>query len=192
MLAFLPRVRPTEATGESMTSKRVIMQTFAATLLAVGSAGAQNTLSIAGGVAIPTGDVGSALNLGYNASAALTAKPPLASVGIRLEGMFNSFGLKNDSGGASTQRIAAFTANATLSNPATPLRSFYLIGGIGLYNTDLVGGPDIKSNNDIGFNVGLGIILTSAVGTFIEVRYHHVPSEQTTVSFIPVTLGLRF
>jgi hypothetical protein len=49
-----------------------------------------------------------------------------------------------------------------------------------------------KSNNDVGFNVGLGMNLTTAVGTFVEVRYHHIPSETATTKLVPITFGLRF
>jgi hypothetical protein len=153
---------------------------------------AQNSLSIAGGAAIPMGAMADALEVGYNASVSLTAKPPLASVGIRLEGMFNSLGSKDQTTGVTAQRILAGTVNATLSNPSTPLRSFYVIAGGGFYSTKPVGGPDTEANNDIGFNFGLGINLTTAVGTFFEVRYHHVPSENSTTKFVPVTFGLRF
>ncbi|MGH8523067.1 MAG: hypothetical protein ACREXY_02250 [Gammaproteobacteria bacterium] len=162
--------------------------------IAMGSnrAGAQNSVSVAGGIAVPVGSAADALNTGYNASFALTAKPPLASVGIRLEGMFNSFGFKDNSVGANTQRILAGIANATLSDASTPLRSFYLIAGIGAYNTKVIGGPPTDPNNDIGFNVGIGITLTTGVGTFLEARYHHVPSEVSTLRLVPVTFGLKF
>lgn len=157
-----------------------------------GRAGGQTSVSVAGGVAIPLGDAADVLKAGYNASLALTAKPPLASVGLRLEGMFNSLNFSDRSTGNRTQRIIAATANATLSDPATPLRSFYLIGGMGYYQTKTIGGVSLKGNNDIGFNAGAGIFLTSAVGTFLEVRYHHIPSEAGTTSLVPVTFGLRF
>jgi hypothetical protein len=170
----------------------IVHAALVATLVAAGTASAQNSVSIAGGVAIPMGDAAETLNAGYNASVALTAKPPLASVGVRLEGMFNSLGFKDAATGVNAQRIIAATANATLSDPATPLRSFFLIAGIGAYNTRLVGGSTQRGNNDVGFNVGLGMTITSAVGTFIEARYHHVPSEGGTMQFLPVTLGLKF
>ena len=157
-----------------------------------GQVAGQTSISVAGGVAVPLGDAANVLEAGYNASLALTAKPPLASVGLRLEGMFNSLNFSDQSTGNRTQRIMAATANATLSDPATPLRSFYAIGGIGYYQTKTIGGVSLKGNNDIGFNVGVGIFLTSAVGTFLEVRYHHIPSEAGTTAIVPVTLGLRF
>lgn len=165
---------------------------FLSLVLVSSTAAAQTSLSIAGGVSVPLGDAADVLKTGYNASLALTAKPPLASLGIRLEGMFNSFGYQDESTGLTAHRVLAGTANATLSNPSTPLRSFYLIAGAGLYNTRIVGGPSDADNNDIGFNAGLGMNLTTAVGSFVEVRYHHVPSENTTMMLVPITFGLRF
>jgi hypothetical protein len=175
-----------------MNSLRIAALVIAAGAFATSAASAQTSVSIAGGVALPLGDVADALNTGYNASLALTAKPPLAALGIRLEGMFNSLGFKDRSTGTTAQRILGATANATLSNPSTPLRSFYLIAGVGLYNSKVIGGPPVKANNDIGFNLGLGMNLFTGVGSFVEVRYHHVPSETSTLRLVPITLGLRF
>jgi hypothetical protein len=171
------------------------MRTIAALALVAGlstTATAQNSVSVAAGVTIPMAATADEVNSGYHAALALTAKPPLAAVGIRLEAMFNSFGMKANTDGSSTKRILSATANATLSNPSTPLRSFYLIGGLGVYNTRVVGGPSDENNNDVGFNVGLGMTLTSAVVTFVEARYHHVPSEASTTRMIPISFGLRF
>jgi hypothetical protein len=160
--------------------------------IAVVPARAQTSVSVAGGVTVPLGDASRQLNTGYNATIALNSKPPLASVGIRLEGMFNSLGAKDDGSGATAHRILAATANATVSNAETPLRTFYAIGGVGLYNSRYVGSSAGSDNNDIGFNLGVGMNLMMGVGAYVEARYHHVPSELTTLRIVPITFGLRF
>ncbi len=161
-------------------------------VFAAASGAAQTSVSAAGGLAVPVGTIASSVNSGYNASVALNSKPPLAAVGLRLEAMFNAFGFKANTSGSTDERIMAAMASATLSNPETPLRTFYLVGGVGAYRTEIIGGGGRRRNNDVGFNVGLGLNLSTGVGAFVEVRYHHVPSEDATIRFIPITFGLRF
>jgi hypothetical protein len=155
-------------------------------------AAAQTSVSVAGGVTVPLGDASRELKTGYNATIALNSKPPLASVGIRIEGMFNSLAVKDDGSGATAHRIMAATANATIANAETPLRTFYGIGGVGLYNSKRVAPSGPPDNNDIGFNIGLGMNFMTGVGAYVEARYHHVPSELATLRIFPVTFGLRF
>ena len=169
-----------------------VLRLALATVIVATPMSAQNSVSIAAGPTIPLGTAADAVNTGYNASVAITGKPPLASVGIRLEAMFNSLSYKGNAAGNSTLRILGASANATLSNASTPLRSFYLIGGLGVYNTKSVGATVQEGNNDVGFNVGLGLTLTTAVGTFVEARYHHIPSELNTLILLPITFGIRF
>src|SRR5438876_8445841 len=52
---------------------------------------AQSTFSVAAGASIPTGDFGKTRDVGYHALAAIDIRPPLAPLGLRLEGMFNEF-----------------------------------------------------------------------------------------------------
>jgi hypothetical protein len=151
---------------------------------------AQTSLSFAGGASIAAGGLPARAGIGYNASLALTSKPPLALIGIRIEGMFTSFDV-SDSAGLGAHRIVAGIANATFSPSATLVRSPYLIGGLGVYNSR-TGGSSANGNNDVGFNVGAGTNLTSAVGTFVEARYHYVPSEGGPHSFAQISFGVRF
>lgn len=166
---------------------------LAAMTLGATEARAQMSVSVAAGAALPMGDASDALSMGYNATVGLGIKPPLAPVGLRVEGMFNSWDYKSDfsSLGLNSQRTMALIANATLSGPAMPA---YLIGGVGMYNSKVdtdAGASDAE--NDFGFNIGGGVNLPlTGFSTFLEVRYHHIPVDGGSFKFVPITVGIKF
>lgn len=163
---------------------------LAAILIAAPALHAQTSFSVAAGAALPVGDFADGSKMGYNVTAALGIKPPLAPVGIRVDGMFNSF--EAEAGGGST-RILAGTGNVTLSGAAmVPLG--YLIGGVGMYQTSFSGFTvNEESQNDLGFNVGAGIKFPlTGFSTFAEVRLHFIQAKGGSVKFAPITFGLTF
>ena len=165
---------------------------LAATLIAV-PAYAQMSFSVSAGAALPMGDMSDALEMGYNASVGLGIKPPIAPLGIRIEGMFNSWGYKSNTFGLDSWRTIAGTANVTLSSPAMPMG--YLIGGLGMYNSavSVSAGPEPDASTDLGFNIGAGLNFPlTGFSTFLEARYHHVSMDGGSMKFVPITFGLRF
>ena len=163
---------------------------LAALLVAAPEAQAQLSLSVAAGASVPVGDEADNFSMGYNATLGLGIKPPLAPVGVRIEGMFNSFDAKDTFAADGSWRVMALTANATLSGPAMPA---YLIGGLGMYNNKFEVGTISNSESDFGFNIGGGFNLPlTGFSTFFEVRYHHVPVEGGALKFVPLTVGLKF
>jgi hypothetical protein len=165
----------------------------AALLFAGPTAHAQASLSVAAGAAWPVGGTAESFTLGYNAFAALTIKPPLSTLGLRIDVIFNE--LQGTAANVTGLRTVAFTANATLSTVASPI-PVYAVGGFGLYNSDPTGEPPgVNSgwNNDLGFNVGAGLSLPfTGVGAFIEARLHVISSETESIKFVPLVLGLKF
>ena len=148
---------------------------------------AQTSINIAIGAAVPTGDAGDLVDMGYNATVGVGIKPPLAPLGLRIEGMFNSFEFKSPAADAS-QRVLAATANGTY----TMMPQIYLIGGAGMYNSkaSTSGSP---SSTDFGFNVGAGVnIPLTGFGTYAEARFHHISGDGGNFQFIPITFGIRF
>lgn len=158
----------------------------AAILFAAPSLHAQMSLNVALGASVPMGDVADQLEMGYNATVGLGIKPPLAPLGVRVEGMFNSFSYKSPID--ASQRVMAVTANGTF----TVMPTIYLIGGVGMYNSkaSVSGSP---SSTDLGFNVGAGVnIPLTGFGTYLEARFHHVPVENGNFQFVPITFGIKF
>jgi hypothetical protein len=162
-------------------------------LLIPAASRAQATFTLAAGGSVPVGNSLPPLNSGYSAIVGLGAKPPQARVGIRLEGMFNSMSVSDSTSPGATKRIVSGTLNGTISPSGRTAPLFYAVGGIGIYSAKLngVSSPQ-RGNTDMGFNVGFGSNLPgTGFSTFIEARYHHVPTEGGALKFIPITLGLR-
>ncbi|HYC51320.1 MAG TPA: outer membrane beta-barrel protein [Gemmatimonadaceae bacterium] len=159
-----------------------------ALLFAAPSLHAQLSFSLAAGASLPMGDAAedpNGLKMGYNATVGLGFKPLLVPVGLRVEGMFNSFEVD---GADVSQRVLGLTGNATY----TILPQLYAIGGIGMYNSKAsVAGSE--SSTDFGFNIGAGVnIPLTGFGTYVEARYHHIPVEGGSFQFVPITFGIKF
>jgi hypothetical protein len=160
---------------------------LAAILFTAPALHAQTSFSVAAGAAVPIGSTADIMSVGYNVTAALGIKPPLAPIGLRIDGMFNSMEFKAPATG--TSRILAGTANVTLSGAALPMG--YLIGGLGMYNFSASGGG--SSETDFGFNVGVGLKFPlTGFSTFAEARLHYVNTDVEKTKFIPITFGITF
>jgi hypothetical protein len=165
-----------------------------ATLIAV-PASAQTSFSIAAGAAVPIGSSADTYNVGYNATVGIGIKPPLAPLGLRIEGMINGLDAKNATlSGFKAKRIVAGIANVTISGAGMPLPMGYLIGGVGMYNqrpTGISGTFSGSDETDVGFNAGAGINFPlTGFSTFLEARFHYI--SDTKEKFVPITFGLKF
>lgn len=158
-------------------------------VLPAASLSAQASLSVAGGVAVPTGDLSDGTDLGYNVAAGLNFGGTRLPIGLRFEGALNGFGLK---GGDGDIRVINGTANAVANFSRQP-DSPYLIGGLGLYNSRL---SNFDSENAVGVNLGAGLRFPlGGLSTFFEARYHAMlgnDRDGTKLQFIPITFGVMF
>jgi hypothetical protein len=162
---------------------------LAAMAFAVPSLQAQKpSINISAGASLPTGDAADGVEMGYNAAVGLGLKPALLPLGLRVEGMFNTFQFKEAISDGSW-RVMGLTANATY----TVIPALYLIGGVGLYNSK-ASEDGAEASNDFGFNFGAGVnIPLTGFGTYIEARFHHVPGENdSNFQFIPISFGIKF
>lgn len=156
------------------------------------------TLGISAGAAIPAGDFADVAETGFNGTVSLGFQPYGSSVGLRVDGMYNKFSIKNDlnlgNGYDGDPTIIAGTANLVFSLPGQGIRP-YLIGGGGIYglksNSSLSTNDDYET--DVGVNGGIGAAFPLAgFSTFIEARFHHIFSDPGSVQFVPVTFGISF
>lgn len=146
---------------------------------------AQTSFGVSAGASVPVGTTADGFDVGYNLTASFGIKPPLAPIGVRIDGMLNSMDGKE----SGTLRTLAGTINATLSAPLMPIPMGYLIGGLGMYNND--GGG--SSSTDLGFNIGAGLNFPlTGFATFLEARFHYVDGDGGSMKFIPITFGMRF
>jgi len=167
----------------------------AATLLSANGAVAQSSkpvsIGVAAGAAIPTGTLGDSWSTGYNVTGMLGLHSYASPVGLRIEGMYNHFGGKEEAGDPSAVKIWAGTANLVYNIKGTGITP-YLIGGAGYYGVDR-DSPNFPSENKLGLNGGIGAAFPlSGFNTFVEARFHHVFTEDHAVQFIPVTFGITF
>ena len=149
-------------------------------------------IGASGGVAFPTGDLGSTSNTGYNLALAVGYRPQYTPIAIRAEAAWNQFGAST---GGGNFNVPAFTGNIEVGLPLGSTFSPYAIGGAGLYrpNFDFAGGGSTQSENHFGWNIGGGVkIPLAGFNTFIEARYNSVNINNGTLSFVPLTFGVMF
>ena len=155
---------------------------------------AQNPVQvgIAGGVSFPTSDLSDVSNTGFNGTVTVGMTPALIPLGIRIDGAFNQFAIKDDLGDGNV-RFLSVTGNLVYKIPGATI-SPYLIGGAGLYNAKLEVAPfGSDSENKFGWNIGGGINLPlSGFNAFIEARYNQVQTDDVSLKFIPLTFGIMF
>lgn len=170
---------------------------IAAVALALGTGAAQAQIAqfgVGGGVSIPTGDAGDALNTGFHGGAHVRLSPPALPVAFQIDGLFQRFGTDADDVNFQSLSVTGDVVWTLPSAPATPVKP-YLLGGVGLYNYKFTGdgvpaGFD-ESTTDFGINVGAGFNFGKKL--FAEARFHRVFTDgDSDLNIIPITVGLRF
>jgi opacity protein-like surface antigen len=156
------------------------------------------SVGLGGGAAMPLGSSGDELILGWNALGTLNFELPLLPLGLRLDAAYNEFNFERALLGSvnppGAQRITSFSVNPTLRLPATGQSvSPYLIGGVGSYMIGCTDSSACKSNSKVGWNFGAGATFRAfGLKVFGEARYHKTTTSNTSVQYVPFTLGLLF
>ena len=154
-------------------------------------------LGAGGGGAIPVGRLSDTQSTGYNGIVVLAIGVAELPIGIRFDGIYNKFAFRTapvGSAAASDLRVVAAVGNLLFAFSGTSAKPYALIGG-GLYNTkgDV---PGAKSENNFGFNAGLGATFgLGPLAAFIESRYHSISRNAAkggVIQFVPITVGLLF
>ena len=174
-------------------SKRLLAVLAAGLLAAAPAAVTAQSVSLAGGLALPVSDLRDVADAGYNAAVGLNFGAPLLPFGARIEGAINGFNFKNNVNG--DVRIMNVTANG-IFNLGMP----YLIGGLGYYNRRIkvsqAGLTSSGSESAAGINVGGGVRLPlGTLSPFAEIRYHAMLGDKdkgANYQFIPITFGIQF
>jgi len=175
-----------------MLSKIAIATTALA--LTAGAAAAQRPqLSVGGGVAVPTGDLGEAQSAGWHGQVSMGYRPPMYPIGFRVDGLYHD--MAGDLSAGQNFRTAAVTGNVVLEAPGLAVRP-YLIGGVGYYNTKFQGAA---SRDGVGLNGGVGLKFRLAdIESFVEARYHSAMNaigpdgNERAAGFVPITFGVSF
>ena len=178
---------------------RYPMMVAAACAVAAGPLAAQRplTLGVAGGVAMPQGDFGDAVDGGWRGLATLALSSPMQPLGLRLDAAHDRFDF---GGGAATalrggrRTVTSGTLNVTYRLPMTrSALSPYLIGGLGAHRLACGGGAACDAATRFGWSAGVGTKLTGLhLRTFLEARLQTVSQGGRDVRYFPVTFGLLF
>lgn len=173
-----------------MTRRLLAVLAAAGLCAAAPAALSAQSISLAGGLSVPTSNFGDSYQSGYNGTLGFNFGAPLIPVGARLEGSINGFNAKGSGNG--DFRILSATANATFG-----LGMPYVIGGIGYYNARAkatIGTVTAsQTQSGAGFNIGAGLTFPlPTLSPFVEVRYHQMTGNSSDVKFIPITFGIKF
>ena len=182
-----------------MHIRRTLRLAAAAVALTAGAATAAHAqspikLGIAGGVALPVGDLADTREAGYNGTVTLAFNAPLIPVGLRVDGMFNRLNAKDDLLAAAPDLdISSVNANITYTLLPLPIARLYLIGGAGYYSTEFRD-TNFETQGKLGYNGGAGVRFgTGGAQLFVEARYHRVNlDDDAKLDFVPVTIGFLF
>lgn len=154
-------------------------------------------LGVGGGAAIPVGKFSDTQKPGYNGLVVLAIGVAELPFGVRFDGIYNTFEFRTAPAAgtsSSNPRVIGGLLNLIFAFPGTTAKP-YLIAGGGLYNTqgDI---PGAKSENNFGFNAGLGTTLgVGPFAAFLETRYHTISrsaEEGGVMQFVPITIGFLF
>jgi opacity protein-like surface antigen len=152
-------------------------------------------LSLMGGVSFPKGDASQMQDMGYNGGMALGFNAPMMPIGIRLDAALHHFPGKdltiNGSSYSQSTNVWSGTVNATYSLPLPSPVKPYAIAGLGYYGTivTIENVPGNASQSKLGYNAGVGVALSRL---FVEMRYHHVNTDGSALTFMPLTFGITF
>ena len=73
--------------------------------------------------------------------------------------------------------------------------AFYLLGGAGLFRTEVTAdddGPDLGDTNNTDFAVQGGLGFNFGPGLFVEGKFVNVFTEGSSTQFVPIVVGIRF
>jgi len=176
------------------TALALSMVLGASTLFAQGA-----EFSLGGGITNPLGTFNDATKLGWMGLAAISFVPTGSPVGIQIDGQYQQFPF--DVGGGH-ERFLIGTGDLVYKIKTSEESQFrpYLIAGAGVYNLKGTGSTTVSGNfsttgstTKFGLNGGAGFdIKAGSAGLFLEGRFHDVFTSGKDVTFIPITIGIRF
>ena len=149
------------------------------------------SIGIAAGASLPTSDLSDVAQTGWNVTGTVGLNPTMIPLGIRIDGAYNRYGLKDGVDGHLA--VTSVTGNLVYKFPSVSL-SPYAIGGAGWCHLEgSVTAIGSDSENDFCWNVGAGISMPlSGFNTFIEARYNQIQQDGFSSKFIPITFGVMF
>ncbi len=150
---------------------------------------------LSGGLSVPTGDLGDAVDAGYSIAGHVFLKPAsMRSVRFRGDVSYSGFDYK---GIDASYRSLGFVGNALLDLSTSGGVKPYVLGGLGAFNgkaSENDGSRVVStSSTDVGIQAGGGLTFQlSGFSTFLELKYVNVFTDGNSIGYIPITFGVRF
>jgi len=143
---------------------------------------------VGGGITLPTGDYGTADKAGWHVMGLIQLPISQSPIHLRFDALYGSTSHKSGFGSGNTKLTGA-TADLLyhLGDRRASVRP-YVLGGLGIFDVS-----DGSSTSKFAFGLGGGILF--GVGTmhaFLEGRYISVQTSPSSLTFIPISVGLMF
>ena len=177
------------------------MKRFALVLLAVMAlvvaarpASAQSIRwGLGAGLLMPMGDYADVEKMGYTAGFGGTYYLP-GGVGIRADLSYGTSSEKDGVTAHDTKIIGGMASVVYGFGGATGPKP-YVMGGLGLSNVKFSAGGTDASETKVSFGVGAGLAFPLGTGgnrLFAETRYTSVSTSGSSVTFLPLVVGISF
>lgn len=170
----------------SMAAALLVLIAIAAPL----QAQARGYVGFGGGVSMPLGSFGDAVDTGYLGQVIAGITGASGKLGGRVDGMYLTHGY-----GPYNYRIIGFNADVVFTPSAGGKAAPYFLGGLGMFNGKSTGtGVVSDGSTDLAFNLGGGLTIKAGarMSFFAEARYISIQTEGGKTAFIPISVGLRF
>jgi hypothetical protein len=143
---------------------------------------------VGGGIILPMGDYGTVDKAGWHVMGLIQFPISQSPIHLRFDALYGSTSHKSGFGPGSTKLTGA-TADLLyhLGDRHSSVRP-YVMGGLGFFNVS-----DGSSTSKFAFGLGGGILF--GVGTmhaFLESRYMSIQTSGSSLTFLPISLGLMF
>ena len=174
----------------------LVMVAVALCAVAARPAMAQGSLryGISGGVVLPMGDYNTADKMGFVGGVGATYWLAGQPIGIRGDLSYSQ--TSHDGGVSGNSKIIGGMASVVYAlNPATAPARILVSGGVGMYNVKLDFGGVSGSETKIGFGGGAAVAFKLGTGStrlVVGTRFTSVSTSGSSISFLPITVGLTF
>lgn len=141
---------------------------------------------LGGGIIIPTGDYATFDETGWHVLGVVQLPIAQSPIHLRFDAMYGATMHKIGSGNT---KLFGATADLLyhLGSRAASMRP-YVLGGVGFYNV-----ANGASSTNFAFGLGGGVLFSIGdMHAFLEGRYMSVQTSGSSLSFVPITLGLMF
>ncbi len=159
------------------------------------------SFGVGGGLTMPMGDYGDVDGMGFHLDGAVNIPIGSQGLGARIDALFSSTGHDSVEGidvGGSTKIIGAM-GSLVYEFGGEGSAKPYVLGGLGLHNIDAsfdIEGVDLDldaSETKLSFGGGAGVAFpVGGANLFAEGRIIIVTTSDSSTTFIPLTVGVRF